>query len=504
MLRTEVPGSNLVPEISLLLVPTDTLAWAACARRFLPDGKTMLLTITSTHPPATDLGYLLHKNPARCQTFELPVGRAHVFYPEASDDRCTAAMLLEVDPVGLVRGRGKTLREYVNDRPYAASSFLSVAISRVFGTAMRGKSKERPALAQTPLPLSVGVSVVPCEEDGGFIERLFGPLGYSVRAQRHPLDEAFPEWGQSRYFTVGLSGEVRLQDLLSHLYVLVPVLDDEKHYWVGDEEVEKLLRRGGGWLAEHPEKEVIARRYLKHRRALSEQALSRLIEEEDEAGNPAREEEDLEETITLGEQRIGAVVAALKHSGAHRVLDLGCGEGRLIGALMHERGFEEIVGVDVSVDSLKRARERLHIDRLPPMQRSRLGLFQGSLLYRDKRLAGYDAAAVVEVIEHFDPPRLAAFERVLFGFARPGTVVLTTPNAEYNANFGTLPAGEFRHRDHRFEWSRDEFQAWSNNVAERFGYRVDFLPVGRADEALGPPTQMAVFEREDSRKREAS
>jgi 3' terminal RNA ribose 2'-O-methyltransferase Hen1 len=461
----------------------------------------MLVTITSTHPPATDLGYLLHKNPERCQSFELPVGMAHVFYPEASGDRCTVAMLLEVDPVGLVRGRGKTLREYVNDRPYAASSFLSVAISRVFGTAMRGKSKDRPRLVQTPLPLSVGISVLPCEEGEGFIERLFGPLGYAVRAKRHPLDEAFPEWGESRYFTVELSGEVRLQDLLSHLYVLVPVLDDDKHYWVGDEEVEKLLRRGGGWLADHPEREVIARRYLKHRRALSDQALSRLIEEEDGAENPAREEEDLEEPITLGEQRIGAVVAALKNCGAHRVLDLGCGEGRLIGALMRERSFEKIVGVDVSVGSLKRARERLHVDRLPPMQRSRLELFQGSLLYRDKRLAGYDAAAVVEVIEHFDPPRLAAFERVLFGFAQPGTVVLTTPNAEYNANFGTLPAGEFRHKDHRFEWGRDEFQRWSNDTAERFGYKVGFLPVGRADGASGPPTQMAVFEREDQPER---
>src|SRR5215211_1019148 len=280
----------------------------------------MLLTITSTHPPATDLGYLLHKNPSRCQTFELPFGMAHVFYPEASDNRCTVAMLLEIDPVGLIRRQGKTLREYVNDRPYAASSFLSVAISRVFGTAMRGRSKERPELAQTPLSLSAGISVLPCREGEGFLRRLFEPLGYSVRADPHPLDEEFPEWGESRYFTVGLSGEVRLQDLLSHLYVLVPVLDDDKHYWVGEDEVDKLLRRGGEWLTRHPEKEVIAERYLKHRSALSNEALSRLIEEEGPEGLE-REEEALEERITLGEQRIGAVAATLKNSGARRVLD---------------------------------------------------------------------------------------------------------------------------------------------------------------------------------------
>lgn len=456
----------------------------------------MLLTITSTRQPATDLGYLLHKNTARSQSFELPFGMAHVFYPEATVKRCTVAMLLEIDPIGLVRGEGRTLREYVNDRPYAASSFLSVAISRVFGTALGGKSKERPELALTPLPLRARISVLPCRDGEDFLRRLFEPLGYAVRAERHTLDEQFPEWGESPYFTVELSGEVRLQDLLSHLYVLVPVLDDDKHYWVAEDEVDKLLRRGGDWLAGHPEREVIAERFLKHLRSLSDEALSLLAEEGDDVETLDLEEEAVEEIITLGEQRLGAVVAALKDSGARRVLDLGCGEGKLLMALLQERDFEEIVGVDVSVRSLQRARERLRIDRLPPMQQSRLKLFQGSLIYRDKRFAGYDAAAVVEVVEHLDPPRLAAFERVLFGFARPRTVVLTTPNAEYNANFESLPAGEFRHRDHRFEWSRDEFRAWSSEVAGRSGYMVRFLPVGTEDAAVGPPTQMAVFVRE--------
>ena len=458
----------------------------------------MLLTITSTTPTATDLGYLLHKNPTRCQSFELPFGMAHVFYPEASDDLCTVAMLLEVDPVGLVRGEGRTLKEYVNDRPYAASSFLSVAISRVFGTAMRGRSKERPELALTPLALSARVSVLPCREGEDFLRRLFEPLGYSVRAERDPLDEEYLEWGKSRYFTVELSGEVRLKDLLSHLYVLVPVLDDDKHYWVGDEEVEKLLRRGGEWLAAHPEREVIAERYLKHQRRLSDEALSRLLEEEtEEVESMEREEEAVEETVTLGEQRLGAVVATLKGSGARRVLDLGCGEGKLLGALLQERSFEEIVGVDVSVRSLGRARRRLGLDRLPPKQQARLQLLQGSLIYRDGRLAGYDAAAVIEVIEHLDPPRLASFERVVFGFARPRTVVLTTPNAEYNTSFETLPAGEFRHRDHRFEWDRNEFRTWAEGVAENFDYGARFLPVGTEDADVGPPTHMAVFERGD-------
>lgn len=457
----------------------------------------MLLTLTNERSPATDLGYLLHKNPARAQALDLPFGVAHVFYPEATEGRCTAALLLEIDSVGLVRGKGRTLQQYVNDRPYAASSFLSVAISRVFRTAMAGKSKERPELAQTPLPLTARLAVVPCREGEEFLRRLFEPLGYSVQVERYPLDEKFPEWGESPYFTVELSGEVRLSELLTHLYVLIPVLDDDKHYWVGDEEVEKLLRRGEGWLSTHPEREAITNRYLKRQRRLSREALSQLVEDEDSEAEEAkdREEEAVEEQVSLGEQRIGAVMAALRDSGARRVLDLGCGEGRLLRALLADGNFEEVVGVDVSARMLEIARDRLRPDRMPPGREGRLKLLQSSLAYRDRRLHDYDAAAVVEVVEHLDPSRLDAFEQVLFGSTRPTTVVLTTPNAEYNTNFETLPAGDFRHRDHRFEWDRDEFRAWADGVADRSGYEVRFLPVGPEKVDTGPPTQMAVFTR---------
>jgi 3' terminal RNA ribose 2'-O-methyltransferase Hen1 len=464
----------------------------------------MLLTISTTHAPATDLGYLLHKNPARLQSFDLSFGRAHVFYPEAGDERCTAALLLDVDPVGLVRGRpgsageGRTLAQYVNDRPYVASSFLSVAIAQVFNSALGGRSRERPELAEAALPLEATLAVLPCRGGEAFLRRLFEPLGYAVTARRHALDERFPEWGDSPYFTVGLSATVRLRDLLTHLYVLVPVLDDEKHYWVGDEEVEKLLRRGAGWLAAHPERAAIVDRYLKHRRGLARDALARLVEEDGPDPDEAEEAHGSEEAavewgISLNEQRLGSVVAALRGSGARRVLDLGCGEGRLLRALLEDKTFEKIVGLDVSYRALERARERLHLDRLPSRQRERIELLHGALTYRDKRLAGFDAAAVVEVVEHLDPPRLAAFERVLFEFARPATVVLTTPNAEYNVKWETLPAGNFRHRDHRFEWSRAEFRAWASRVADRFGYAVRFLPVGPEDPLVGPPTQLGVF-----------
>ncbi len=465
----------------------------------------MLLTITTTHQPATDLGYLLRKNPARVQSFSQSFGTAHVFYPEATAERCTAALLLEVDPVGLVRnrrgpaGNGRSLEQYVNDRPYVASSFLSVAIAEVFGSAMSGTSKERPELAEFPLPLQATLSVLPCRGGEEFLRRLFEPLGYTVTAQNYPLDDKFADWGVSQYFTVTLEGRLPLHQLLTHLYVLIPVLDNDKHYWVGDDEVAKLLRHGEGWLSTHPEREIITTRYLKHRRSLINDALSQLVEAEDPEIEEtqechAQEEAKVEERISLNEQRLGSVLAALKSSGARRVLDLGCGEGKLLQLLLKDRQFEEIVGMDVAYRGLEIAKDRLHLDRLPELQRKRIQLLHGSLMYRDKRLTGFDAAAVVEVIEHLDPPRLAAFERVLFECAQPATVVTTTPNVEYNVKWETLPAGKFRHKDHRFEWTRAEFQSWAANIAGRFGYSVRFLPVGPEDAVVGAPTQMAVFQ----------
>jgi 3' terminal RNA ribose 2'-O-methyltransferase Hen1 len=465
----------------------------------------MLLAITNTHRPATDLGYLLHKNPARAASFDLAFGRAHVVYPEASDERCTAALILDIDPVGLVRGRpgsageGGPLEQYVNDRPYVASSFLSVAIAQVFGTALGGRSKDRPELAAMPIPLHAVVSVLPSRGGEPFLRRLFEPLGYQVAVVRHTLDDRYPEWGLSRYYRVVLTATVRLQDLLSHLYVLIPVLDDDKHYWVGDAEVDKLLRHGAAWLKNHPEREAIVGRYLRRRGALVRDALARLRDDaspdaEAEAAEQANAAEaDLEERVSLHQTRLQTVLAELTKAGARTVLDLGCGEGRLLTMLLEEPQFTRVVGVDASSRALEIAAGRLRLDRLPPARRARIQLLHGALTYRDRRLEGFDAAAVVEVVEHLDPPRLANFERALFQCARPRTVVLTTPNREYNVKFASLPAGQLRHRDHRFEWTRDEFREWAEHVAGRFCYHGALSPLGPVDEMVGAPSQMAVF-----------
>jgi 3' terminal RNA ribose 2'-O-methyltransferase Hen1 len=467
----------------------------------------VLVTITTTRAPATDLGYLLHKHPDRLQTFTTATGAAHVFYPEATAERCTAALLLEVDPVALVRGpAGRKqqpsdgeLAQYVNDRPYAASSMLAVALKEAFRTALTGRCDARPELAAEQIPLIIRVPALRCRggQDGGrdLARTVFEPLGWAVEADSQPLTPA--DWGPSNYLDLRLTGEVRLADALNHLYVLLPVLDDAKHYWVSTDEVDKLIRAGGDWLAGHPARDLIARRYLSHRTRLTRSALARLAEADDtepeELDNAVTEDDADQTRKPLAVQRREAILAVLREQNAKRVGDFGCGSGVLTRALLAEKQIETVVAVDVSARALQLAARDLNLDRMPDRQRERLRIFQSSLIYRDDRLAGLDAAVLMEVIEHVDPERLPALERATFGFAAPAAVIVTTPNAEYNPHFATLPEGAMRHRDHRFEWTRAEFRGWAKSAADTYRYQVSFRPVGPEHPDAGPPTQLAVF-----------
>ncbi|MFD8500575.1 3' terminal RNA ribose 2'-O-methyltransferase Hen1 [Amycolatopsis sp. NPDC059657] len=454
----------------------------------------MLLTITTTHGPATDLGYLLHKHPEKAQSFAIAAGTAHVFYPRATAELCTAALLVEVDPIELVRGGATTLTQYVNDRPYASGSHLAVALRAVFATAMSGRCDLRPELACQAIPLTIRVPSLTARGGAELVHRLFEPLGWTVETKPVALDPAFPDWGDSRYVDMSIMGTFRLADALKHLYVLLPALDGDKHYFVGQDEADKLLKVGEGWLGAHPDRELITNRYLERRRTYVRYALEQLAEADD---IPAEAEpkvtEAPEQRQPLAVQRQGSVLAALRAAGAQRVLDLGCGGGALLRVLMDDTTFTEIVGLDVSSSALDSAERRLKLDRLPEFQRARITLRQSALTYADPSLAGYDAAVLMEVIEHVDEERLPALEHAVFAVARPRTVIVTTPNSEYNKHFEFLPEHSFRHDDHRFEWTRAQFREWAGGVAARCGYDVRFLPVGQEDQVSGPPTQMAVF-----------
>jgi len=465
----------------------------------------MLLNITTTHQPATDLGYLLHKHPDKLQSVDLSVGKAHIFYPECTPEKTTVSLLLEINSVEMVRGNNNNdfvLAEYVNDRPYVASSLLSVALAKAFSSALNGKCKDKPELVTEKLPFEVTIAVLPAPQGGEkLIRKLFEPLGYEVNLTRHALDTQFPQWGESKYYTLHLKHLITTKELLSHLYVLIPALDKDKHYFVNESEIEKLLQKGEAWLKEHPEKEQIIRRYLKELPSLTRQALRRLNENEEEKENSNNAEDTptlvQERKESLHEKRLKLVAEVIKASGATKVLDLGCGEGKLIKLLLANRQITEIVGMDVSYNELLKVKDKLHWERMSPQQQARLKLLHGSLTYKDDRLEGFEAAAVVEVIEHLELNRLQAFEKALFGYAKPKMVVLTTPNQEFNVYWEQLEAGTMRHDDHRFEWTRQEFATWTQHIATTYGYQAEILPVGEEVENIGSPSQMAIFTYEN-------
>ena len=454
----------------------------------------MLLEITTTHTPATDLGFLLNKHPDRLQSVELAVGKAHIFYPEANESVCTACLLLDINPIDLVRSRGQMafLQEhYVNDRPYTSNSFLSTAMVKAFGSAMNGSAKGKPELVDTPLPLKATVYSLKADCEASFICKLLEPLDYTVRVGSMPLDERFPSWGTSKVVNLTVEKTTTVKELLSQLYVFILSLDNDLHYWISQSDIDTLLRRGQGWLESHPEKEWITRRFLKNLRSFTSQALLRL------AGEDARLEDEPKSRVwvSLHEHRLQKAYEFIKQSGATSVLDLGCGEGKLMKKLIRDPQFRRIVGMDVSFAELQKARENLSMDTASTLMRERIKLFQGSVTYKDDRMKGFDTAAMVEVIEHLDEERLPAMEKVVFGCASPSTVVLSTPNAAYNSVYERLEADRFRHEDHRFEWTREQFQVWCTKVCDQFNYEVTIHPVGEEDPHVGAPSQMAVFKK---------
>lgn len=460
----------------------------------------MLLTITYTGKNTQELGYLLHKNPYRAQCFEISFGKAYVFYPEVTDEKTTAALLLDMNPIELARGKNGSkyggLFDYVNDRPYVSSSFMSTAIVRIFGTAMNGKCKKRQELADSNLNLTACISMLPCRGDDELIEEIFKPLGYDVEYTKTILDEKFPEWGESTYIDLKISGKTTLAKLLNHLYVLIPVFDRQKHYYISEDEIDKLLSHGQGWLAEHPSRDKIIRRYFNAKKSYANKAIDRLTETEPltETTEVLPTIENHEKKIPLNTLRLEAVKNEILQSGAESVIDLGCGECKLTAMLLQEQKIKRVGAADVSLKVLERAKQRLNYDRMNPYKKNKLCLMQASLTYKDKRFSGYDTACAVEVIEHLDPQRITAFERVLFEFAHPKTIIITTPNKDYNIHYG-LSDNQLRHDDHRFEWTRTEFRQWTEHICEKFGYTAEIKEIGDKDELCGSPTQMGVFQK---------
>jgi len=394
----------------------------------------MLLEISTTHNPATDLGFLLHKHPDKVQEIDLAIGKAHIFYPEANQNRCTICLLLDINPIEVIKSK-KNIRNflqenYVNDRTYTSNSFMSTAIVKAFGSAINGTCHTRPELPETKMPFEVKLHAINVENESQ-LKELFEPLGYEINYQKYDVDSQFVEWGKSKTITLSLKKTTTLQELLSQLYVFILVLDNERHYWIGNQEIDLLKRRGAGWLDSHPQKEWIIKRFLKYIPELTYSAKLNILKDEENI----KENQKKEKELNLHQKRLLKAFQLLKNSHSESVLDVGCGEGKLLKLLLKDSQFKKISGTDVAFSELQRANEKLYLDTASPYIKEKISLFQSSVTYQDERFLGYDAIALVEVIEHINEERLEVFEKNIFGYARPKTVVLSTPNSEYNVLF---------------------------------------------------------------------
>lgn len=480
----------------------------------------MFISIEAAGERANELSYLLHKHPDKLQSFVLSTGTAHVFYPRYEEQVCKVVLVQELDTEALAKGAKKRrassavedIRNYVNDRPYAANSITAQALTRVFSSAVNANATTRPELQEREWQLTIEIAALSPTTGPEVIHKLFAPLGWRIELDNIALNDANPQWGGSEYYNVTLKGSATLSQALRQVAALIPVIDDSKHYWVGEDEPAKLLRLGAGWLEEHPERKLVLRNSLAHQReliqsyeelartsaattGLAERAAggSQLATSANGSIRGAQELPVAPISASLWQERHEAVLGALEALGAHTVADVGCGEGKFLQRLVAQPRYSRILGSDVSAKSLERAALKINLTELSDDQRQRISLIHSSLNYRDDRLKGFEAIVLMEVIEHLETEWLEKLVQNTFGAAAPRAVIVTTPNQEYNSLYPSLSAGTMRHPDHRFEWTRAEFRSWAESVGENYGYVVDFQGIGPEDEEAGTATQMAIF-----------
>jgi 3' terminal RNA ribose 2'-O-methyltransferase Hen1 len=464
----------------------------------------VFLSIATTRQGAKDLGFLLYKHPDR--VFRSDASRnakmsAVGFYPEATDERCEFCLVVEVDPVERVRGAswGAGIAQYVEPLPFLASSYMAQALSLCLRSAMNGVVTSKDPAEEERLKVAAAekwpleITVSPLRTSPALISRMFEPLGWDVALHSIALDIPGMMSGDrgTDLHTLTLRGEVTLQDALTHLYVLLPALDPARHYFYGESEVQKLLDKSQNWLEQHPARELIVGRYLSKSRELRETALQQFETADDD--ETVAEGDVPDEPVSAHDERHQRIVEIVRGAGDVSVVDLGCGEGKLLERLSKLPGKLEITGVEPAMRDLDKAHRAL--SRNPGKQMDpRIKLKHGSILYADDQLKGFDIAILSEVIEHIDPERLDHAERCVFGFMQPRKVVVTTPNASFNEMFG-LEEGRFRHRDHRFEWTETEVTAWCGRIGRDYGYSYELGGAGGYEPAFGHLSHFIVFEK---------
>ncbi|WP_310831561.1 3' terminal RNA ribose 2'-O-methyltransferase Hen1 [Paenibacillus pedocola] len=472
----------------------------------------MHLIIRATGTGAGMLSHLLAKNPNNLYDRTEKEARVRIVFTVSSEEETEAVIYVTPDPIELVKGDSSAhndITQYINDREFVTSSLFCSYIRPALGTALNGKPKEAymPWVGK-PLKLELTFGPVASNLPDRTLEELFTALGYEVQLERGDAEYSFALKTRSSARYIKLAGEQTLQTALQQLFVLIPALDDYKHYYISDDEVDKIRRYGAGWLEEHPQRSLILKRTLRFAGAIKQyeamaakekrSTAENSVDSEDVpaavtvSGESAVTEMQEEPKIRLNDLRYAAIAAAVEELYAKAtIVDFGSGEGKLSAKLSSVPGVREIKAVEPSAASQLRA-----MDRFAKLA-DKPGIIvpdpvTGSLFYFDESLRGKDVMILCEVIEHIDEYRLARVMENIFAEYAPKTLIVTTPNKDYNAVY-EMEQEELRHGDHRFEWGRKAFSVWCARWTETFDYTAELTGIGEGSVEFGYPTQMAIF-----------
>ncbi|WIM41190.1 3' terminal RNA ribose 2'-O-methyltransferase Hen1 [Paenibacillus sp. PK4536] len=480
----------------------------------------MYLTIKATGTHASMISHLLAKNPNNLYDRTEKGARIRLVYTSFQPEETEVLLFVTPDPIDLVKGSPDhyDITQYINDRELVVSSLFCSYIRPALGTALNGKPKaDYIDWVEHPFTLHMSMGPVASDLPDSMIESLFQPLGYEVQMERGEIDYSFDLKNRSTVRHIQISGQQTLQHMLRQLYILIPVLDNYKHYYISDDEIERLQRYGEGWLSTHPQHDLIIKRSLRFAPLIKEYEqkvakneditnvsteLSTHQAEASEMKSELSEDQDKQydsnqtepPVIRLNELRYRAIVEQVSQLPQHKqIVDFGAGEGKLSVRLGEIEGVEQIWAVEPSMQSQLRAIDRFaklegRTDYVIPV------VTTGSLFYRDERWVDQDVIILCEVIEHINEVRLPQVIHTLFTDYRPQTLIMTTPNREYNEVY-QMGKDEIRHTDHRFEWTRAELEQYCTQWIQDRPYTFTLSGIGEKHEQYGQPTQMVVFHR---------
>ncbi|MCK1992095.1 3' terminal RNA ribose 2'-O-methyltransferase Hen1 [Peribacillus muralis] len=445
----------------------------------------MQLTINASGNNVKAISYLLSKNPNNLYERKHKGHVVRLFYSTFTETEMEATIFVTPDPIELVKNTANSydITHYINDREFAVSSIFCSLIRSALGTALNGQPKEEHAeWVNHPFSFQFDFGPVVSTLSDNQLRELFEPIGYEVSITRPDIQYSFDMKDRSSTRTVSLKGLKTLQEGLRHLFVLIPVIDNYKHYYIDEKEIDKLERYGEGWLDDHPMRDFIYRQSLRFKEVYS------IVENK----KPEMKKDDKESKVRLNDLRYEKIFDTVSQMHPSSVVDFGSGEGKLSVRLGFIEGVKEILAVEPSQSATLKALGRF--DKVKDKEKFVIPKpLWGSLFYYDEELKNKDVIILCEVIEHIDEHRLPKVMDTILQDYQPRALILTTPNREYNEVYDMEDA--LRHNDHRFEWTRAEFQQWCTARNHDDSYDLRFEGIGEEHVTQGCPTQMCVFER---------